>query len=172
MDFQEICDRLTALGARGVLGADVPREKDPDDKGDLGRAGQSFLLVEPAALIDLLFLCRDDSELEMSQLVDLSATDPVKGGPDLWVNYELLSISKRHRLALKCVLPKEGASIASATAVFASARWGEREASEMLGIDFDGHPDPRNILLPDDWEGYPLRKDYEFPTEYHGISCV
>ena len=68
-------------------------------------------------------------------------------------------------------LPKSALAIASATAVHRGAQWHEREAAEMFGIDFVGHPDPRNILLPDDWVGSPLRKDYEFPDEYHGISC-
>ena len=54
---------------------------------------------------------------------------------------------------------------------YRASQWHERECAEMFGITFVGHPDPRNILLPDDWVGYPLRKDYEFPKEYHGISC-
>ncbi len=55
--------------------------------------------------------------------------------------------------------------------VHRTCQWHERECAEMFGITFTGHPDPRNILLADDWVGYPLRKDYEFPEEYHGISC-
>jgi NADH-quinone oxidoreductase subunit C len=55
--------------------------------------------------------------------------------------------------------------------VYRASQWHERECAEMFGIVFEGHPDPRNILLPDDWVGSPLRKDYEFPKEYHGISC-
>ena len=55
--------------------------------------------------------------------------------------------------------------------VHRASQWHERECAEMFGITFEGHPDPRNILLPDDWIGHPLRKDYEYPKEYHGISC-
>jgi len=59
----------------------------------------------------------------------------------------------------------------STTAVYRASQWHERECAEMFGITFEGHPDPRNILLPDDWVGHPMRKDYEFPKEYHGVSC-
>ena len=89
----------------------------------------------------------------------------------LWCNYQLLSIEHRHRLAIKAVIPKSDARIPTAVPVYRAAQWHERESGEMFGIEYVGHPDPRNILLPDDWAGYPLRKDYEFPTEYHGISC-
>ena len=128
--------------------------------------------VDPAHLVEFLFTCRDDAKLRFEQLIDLYGTDPAKDDAELWVGYQLLSVDQRHRLAIKCRIPKESARIASATAVYAAARWHEREAGEMYGITFEGHPDPRNILLPDDWVGHPLRKDYEFPTEYHGISCV
>ena len=84
---------------------------------------------------------------------------------------ELLSIRHKHRLSIKALLPKSAASLPSATAVYRAAQWHERECMEMYGITFTGHPDPRNMLLPDDWVGYPMRKDYEFPKEYHGISC-
>jgi NADH:ubiquinone oxidoreductase subunit C len=59
----------------------------------------------------------------------------------------------------------------SSVGVHRAAQWHERECAEMFGINFRGHPDPRHILLPEDWIGFPLRKDYVFPDEYHGISC-
>lgn len=172
MDFQGICDRLNAISAPGIVEIDTPRAKDPEDKADKGRAGQSFLVVERERIIELLFACREDKGLGFEQLVDQFGTDPEKGGEHLWVHYELLSIANCQRLSIKCLVPKNDCRIASATAVYAAARWAEREAGEMYGIDFVGHPDPRNILLPDDWIGHPMRKDYEYPTEYHGISCV
>jgi NADH-quinone oxidoreductase subunit C len=130
-----------------------------------------FLLVDPAEIVPLLTACRDESRLQFDLLIDLTASDPAADGDDLWVLIQLLSLKYRHRLAIKAHLPKSALSIASATAVYRAANWHERECSEMFGITFEGHPDPRKILLPDDWKGFPLRKDYEFPTEYHGISC-
>ena len=169
MDFQGIHDRLMAVKAPGIVEADVPRA--PTDKKDPGRAGDPFLVVDPSAIVDVLTICRDDERLRFELLVDETATDPSAESEVLWVNYQLLSITHKHRLVIKCHLPKNKLSIASATAVYRAAQWHEREAAEMFGIEFAGHPDPRNILLPDDWVGHPLRKDYEFPKEYHGISC-
>ena len=82
-----------------------------------------------------------------------------------------VSLIHKHRLMIKCVIPKSNAVMPTSVAVHRAAQWHERECAEMFGITFEGHPDPRNILLPDDWVGWPLRKDYEFPEEYHGISC-
>jgi NADH-quinone oxidoreductase subunit C len=103
--------------------------------------------------------------------VDLTASDPSADSEELWILIQLLSLKHRHRLAIKAPLPKAAATVASATAIYRAAQWHERECAEMYGITFEGNPDPRHILLPDDWDGYPLRKDYEFPREYHGISC-
>ena len=72
---------------------------------------------------------------------------------------------------IKAILPKANASLPTCVPVYRAAQWNERECAEMFGITFEGHPDPRNILLPDDWIGHPMRKDYEFPKEYHGVSC-
>ena len=171
MDFEGIHDRLRAVKAPGLLAADLPRVPDPADKKDKGRYGDPFVLVDPARLVEFLRVCRDDERLRFEQLVDLSATDPSKDEGDLWLNVQLLSLANRHRLAIKCLLPKDAARVGSATAIYRAAQYHERECMEMFGITFVGHPDPRNILLPDDWVGYPLRKDYEFPREYHGISC-
>ena len=73
---------------------------------------------------------------------------------------QLISVRHKHRLAIKCLLPKANPSLPTCTTVHRTCQWHERECAEMFGITFRGHPDPRNILLPDDWVGFPLRKDY------------
>ena len=171
MDFQGIYDRLRAIRAPGLVAADLPRKPDPAIKKDKGRAGDPFVVVEPERLVDFLRVCRDDERLGFELLIDLSATDPAKESADLWINVQLLSLAHRHRLAIKCLLPKADPRLPSSVPVHRAAQWHERECAEMFGITFEGHPDPRHILLPDDWIGSPLRKDYEFPNEYHGISC-
>ncbi len=171
MDFRGICDRLQALRAPGYLGSDEPRAPDPKDKKDKGRGGDPFVRVEPRLLPAFLETCRDDERLAMELLVDLTATDPSKDDPHLWVNVQLLSVRHHHRLAVKCLLEKTAPALPSSVPVYRAAQWHERECAEMFGITFERHPDPRNILLPDDWVGHPLRKDYVFPDEYHGISC-
>lgn len=176
MDFHGICDRLHALRAPGLLGVDEPRAavegaKDAHGKPDKGRTGDAYVLVDPQRLPEFLALCRDDARLQLDLLVDLSATDPSKDAPELWINVALLSLAHKHRLAVKALLPKAAASLPTSARTHRGAQWHERECAEMFGITFVGHPDPRHILLPDDWEGFPLRKDYEFPKEYHGISC-
>ena len=171
MDFRGIYDRLRAIEAPGVLGSDEPRRPDPEDKKDKGRAGDPFVLVEPQKLAAFLEVCRDDERLALELLVDLTATDPGKDDENFWVNVQLQSLTKKHRLYVKCLLPKSSPVLPTTAPVHRGSQWHERECAEMFGITFEGHPDPRNMLLPDDWVGYPLRKDYEFPEEYHGISC-
>jgi len=170
MDFQAIHDHLEAQKVPGLVGAEEPRPANKKEK-DPGRAGDSYIQIEPKHLVDFLLVCRDDPKLRFELLVDITAVDPKADDENLWVVGNLLSVEHRHRLAFKALLPKASPRLPSATAVYRAAQWHERECMEMYGIHFEGHPDPRNILLPDDWEGFPLRKDYEFPTEYHGISC-
>lgn len=170
MEFQAIHDRLKAQGAPGLLGFDEPRPANKKEK-DPGRAGMPFVTVDHAHLVEFLRVCRDDDKLALDILVDLTASDPSADSEELWILIQLLSLKHKHRLAIKAPLPKSAPTVASATAIYRAAQWHERECSEMYGITFEGNPDPRHILLPDDWEGYPLRKDYEFPREYHGISC-
>lgn len=83
--------------------------------------------------------------------------------------YDLWSFELRHTIAVKVYTPREKPSIPSVADFWPAADWHEREAFDLLGIDFPGHPDLRRILCADDWEGFPLRKDYQFPREYHGI---
>jgi len=121
--------------------------------------------------VEFLTICRDEPHLRFEMLVDICASDPGKDEPELWILIQLLSVELRHRLFIKAHLPKEAPRMPTTTAVYRAAQWHERECAEMFGVTFEGHPDPRHILLPDDWEGHPLRKDYEFPTQYRGISC-
>jgi len=171
MDFRGILDRLRAVDAPGLRGHDLPRVPDPKEKKDKGRAGDPFVWVEPAFLPAFLERCRDDERLAFDLLIDLTAVDPSKDEGELWIVVQLLSLPHKHRLTVKCALPKDAASMPSSTPVHRAAQWHERECGEMFGITFVGHPDPRHILLPEDWIGFPLRKDYVFPDEYHGISC-
>ena len=96
--------------------------------------------------------------------------------PHLEVVYHLSSFTLRHRFVLKLILPrwKDGVAgqlpeVPTVSHIWATADWHERETFDLVGIMFTGHPDLRRILLAEDWEGHPLRKDYEFPLEYHGI---
>jgi NADH-quinone oxidoreductase subunit C len=172
MDFQGILDDLRAKGVPGLIDADEPRKPNPADKKDKGRSGEPFVNVAPERICEFMVACRDDERLGFEILADLSAADPSKDSEEFWMLYQLLSVRHRHRLMVKARIPKSDPRIDTLSGIYRAAQWHERECAEMFGITFNGHPDPRNMLLPDDWEGYPLRKDYEFPEEYHGISCV
>ena len=83
--------------------------------------------------------------------------------------YDLMSYQYRHEFAIKVFTDRDNPSIPSVADIWPAANWHEREAFDLMGIDFPGYPDLRRILLPEDWVGHPLRKDYVFPREYHGI---
>jgi len=170
-DFNEIYQRLEAIQAPGLLSADTPRAADPEDKADKGRSGEAFALIEAKDAKEFLIAVRDDAELAFDILADLTATDPDAEDENLWLNLHLLSLGHGHRLAVKAMVPKSDPVLPSMVDAHMAAHYHERECAEMFGITFEGNPDPRNMLLPDDWVGHPLRKDYEFPKEYHGISC-
>jgi NADH-quinone oxidoreductase subunit C len=88
----------------------------------------------------------------------------------LQVVYHLYSYSKRHQIVLKVDLPREAASVSTVEGVWKAANWLEREVFDLFGVIFDGHSDLRRIMLPEDWVGHPLRKDYVEQEEYDGIS--
>ena len=148
-----------------------------------------FVTVEPAKLVDVCTFLRDDPRLKFEMLNDLSAVDYLepdakkapKAGfePHLEVVYHLSSFTfPGRRFTVKVVLPrwKDNApgslpEVPTVCGVWRTADWHEREAFDLMGITFTNHPDPRRILLADDWAGHPLRKDFEYPLEYHGIRC-
>ena len=145
--------------------------------------------VEPGKLVEVCTFLRDDPRLRFEMLNDISGVDylepdakkATKAGfePHLEVVYHLSSFTHPGvRFAVKLVLPrwKDNAvgqlpEVPSVCGVWRAADWHEREVFDLVGVAFLGHPDHRRILLADDWEGHPLRKDYEYPLEYHGIRC-
>lgn len=99
--------------------------------------------------------------LEFNMLADLCGADRgVEEEPRFEVNYHLFSTTKFHRLRLKVTLNEEDTRVPTVTDVWRTANWHEREVFDMFGVIFDGHPDLRRILLPDEWEGHALRKDF------------
>jgi NADH-quinone oxidoreductase subunit C len=142
--------------------------------------------VAPEGLVDVCRFLKEDPELQFNMLncitaVDFLHTDAKKAKKAAWephisLVYHLSSVTKKHTLVLKVKLPRwkddqEGQmpEVPSVESVWRTADWHEREVFDLSGIHFAGHPDLRRILCPEDWEGYPLRKDYEMPLDYHGI---
>lgn len=113
------------------------------------------------------FLLRDN-EIQLDWLANLTGVDYVADGK-MAVVYDLWSFSLDHTFAVKVFCPRENPAVPSVADLWPAADWHERETYDLLGIHFPGHPDLRRILCADDWIGFPLRKDYVFPREYHGI---
>ena len=146
------------------------KKKAKEENPEYEWRGDSYIVLkDSASLLDVCRHLRD--ELGWEQLIDCTAMDPSAESGELLGCYQFLSLSLKARLSIEISISKESPEVQSVTSIYLTADWHEREASEMFGITYSGHPDPRNILLPDDWEGFPLRKDYEFPEEYHGVSC-
>lgn len=132
--------------------------------GMMTYAGQVGVMVKKERIRDICLFLRDEPEIKMDHLADLTAVDysayPGDAGPRFEVVYNMISTVYRHRIRLKVRLPEEEPRIDSVSSVWNTANWHERETHDLMGIVFDGHPDLRRILLPDDWQGHPLRKEY------------
>ena len=103
---------------------------------------------------------RDRPDLGFTLLIELTAVDVHPREPRFEITYLLVSIEHRRRLRLKVRLHGEDAHVRTVTDVWPAANWLEREVWDLFGIVFDDHPDPRRLLMPEDWDGFPLRKDY------------
>ena len=132
--------------------------------GKITAMGREYVLdvaVEPADYLPLIRHLRDDTDLQLDYLIELTAID-WKDRYDVVVH--LLSTDKGHKVFVRCALPHvEAPEIESLSSLFAGANWHEREAYDFFGIRFTGHPDLRRLFLEDDFPGHPLRKDFEYP---------
>ncbi len=122
--------------------------------------GQAVVTLARDHLTDALPLLRDDPELRFDALSDLTAVDYRGRTPRFEVVYNLNSLTRRHRLRVKVAVAEDDAEVPTATGVWRSANWAEREVFDLFGIRFTGHPDLRRILLYPEFVGHPLRKDY------------
>ena len=124
--------------------------------------GDDTVVVKADRLVEIVRFLRDDPKLKMEMLSDLTGVDYLgKKEPRFEVVYHFYSLSLNHRLRLKVGADDDDPVVPSVVSVFKSALWMEREAWDLYGIKFDGHPDLRRILLYPEFEGHPLRKDYE-----------
>ena len=103
---------------------------------------------------------RDRPDLRFNFLAELTAIDFWPRDPRFEVVYVLVSLERRARVRLKVWLSGGDAHVGTVSGIWPAANWLEREVGDLFGVVFDGHPDPRRLLMPEDWEGYPLRKDY------------
>jgi len=153
---QEIHDALVSHFGNAILDAKLEGVFDP------------FIKVAPDRIKDVAQFLRDNEATAFNVLMCLSGVDHTGG--KLGVVYHLHSMRRNHKIVLKVDLTVEQPHCHSVESVWKTANWHEREAYDMYGIIFDGHPDLRRILMPYDWEGHPLRKDFQVPEYYNGMK--
>ncbi|HME59826.1 MAG TPA: NADH-quinone oxidoreductase subunit C [Candidatus Binatia bacterium] len=130
---------------------------------------EPYLTVEGYSIVEVCRFLRDSAGLDFQVLSDLTALDWPKE-EKIQVVYHLFSYAHNHQVVLKVDLPRDNPKIATVEGVWKVANWFEREVYDLFGVIFEGHSDLRRIMLPEDWIGYPLRKDYVEQEEYDGIS--
>lgn len=174
MDIQEIHSILLQKFGEAAVGSEHHAAIDP------------WIQVSSEAIVEVATFLRDDERFRFDHLNDLCGSDffepdEKKAGkfghePHVEVVYQLSSIDLKHRLKLKVVLPRwqndeqgQLPETPSVSSVWGIADWHERECYDLVGVFFTNHPNLRRILCPEDWVGHALRKDYEFPLEYHGV---
>ena len=175
MEAQQILERLKQPFGDRIVAADA-------------EAVDPWAEITPDSVPEVCQWLRDEPDLRFDLLncitgVDYFQPDEKKAKKIDWqphceVLYHLSSLVHKHRLVLKVALPRwkddvpgQLPEVPSVAGLWSTAIWHEREVFDLSGVHFVGHPGLRRILCPEDWEGHPLRKDYEMPTEYHGIRA-
>jgi NADH-quinone oxidoreductase subunit C len=140
------------------------RERKPRGVAEvISFRGETTIVVPREFLRDVAEYLAVEPDLDFKLLGDITGVDRFPVEPRFELNYHLVSLSQRTRLRLRVRVPGNDPMADSVTMIWPTANWHEREIFDLFGVRFEGHPDLTRILLPDDWEGYPLRKD--FPTE-------
>jgi NADH-quinone oxidoreductase subunit C len=161
--FDEVVDSLIAASPKAAAAV----EKVVVDRGEL------TLYIRTDALDLVARTLRDDPSLRFELLSSVDGVDYLGNAKRLHAVYELRSLTYRRRIRLEVAVTIEDPHVPSLTALYPTADWQERETWDMFGIIFDGHPALTRILMPDDWEGHPQRKDYPLggvPVEYKGAT--
>ncbi len=156
MNAQQIHAALTQRFGESILGLTTER-CDP------------FVSVAPQRIAEVCQHLRTDPSLSFDFLRCLTGVD---AGEQMTVVYHLFSFKHRHSIVIKASVPRETPELPSVYQVWGGANWFEREEYDLLGIRFTGHPNLIRIMLPSDWVGHPLRKDYVEQPEYHGLSTT
>jgi NADH-quinone oxidoreductase subunit C len=156
MTPQEISEKLKTKFSEAIIEVKIEGVVDP------------YVKVVPSKMGEIAAFLREDADLEFDYLMCLSGVD--LGKNMLAVVYHLSSMVKRHKISVKAEVPRENAEIPSVINSWPTANWHEREIYDLLGITFTGHPDLRRILLPEDYPGHPLRKDFKVPEFYQGMK--
>ncbi|MBM4357424.1 MAG: NADH-quinone oxidoreductase subunit C [Deltaproteobacteria bacterium] len=141
------------------------------DFHEAGKDKDPWFQVDAFSIEPIAVKMKTDPELHFDYLECVTGID-FPDDKKIHVVYHLYSYAKKHRVVVKVLLDRDDPVVPTLTHVWPTANWQERECFDLLGVLFDGHPDLRRILLPDDWEGHPLRKDYEAASEYHGIPTI
>lgn len=159
MTFQEIKTLIEENIADAITGEDL-------------NATPQALIIDTSKILEVCAMLHSHEKTYFDSLSCLSGLDNGPEAGTMEVIYNLYSIPKDLHLMLKCSIDRTIAEIDSVSAIWQTANWHEREAFDLLGIQFKNHPDLRRILLPSDWEGHPLRKDYTEQEKYHGITVA
>jgi NADH-quinone oxidoreductase subunit C len=152
MENQTVVERLRSAHPDAIVAV-------AEQRGDV------HITVHGKDIVTVARFLRDDPELHYIFLENLCGVDYLGREPRFEVVYHLLSFTNRHRVCLKVGLPEDDPTVPSLTALWPTANWQERETYDMFGIIFSGHPSLKRILLPDEWEGYPQRKDVPLGAE-------
>jgi len=154
LEAKDIFEKLKAEFADAIIEIKEDKGSDP------------VIIVDHKKILDISLSLRDNEDLLFDYMMCLSGMDYKT---NIGVVYHLFSTKNNHKIAIKTILDKENPALLSVEGVWKSANWHEREAFDMFGIKFEGHPNLIRILCPYDWEGYPLRKDYKTPEFFHGF---